>query len=401
VLSFDTTPLVELAERAHQELSGNLLPFWLRLEDTARGGHFGWVSFDGAIDSTKPKGAVVTARLLWFFSEVHRVLQNPEAGVQAGRTKRFLLDHLVDRDHDGLLWSVSADGQIHEGDKHLYAQAFGIYGLSACARAFADEEAAAAALRLFRKIRDQASTTNGFVEAFDQHWQEMPNRRMSAGRTTPAPRSFNTHLHLLEALTLLANLDIDPAPRVALDELLRLILDRFLVPDRSHSCIFLDDSLAALPGPRSFGHDIEASWLIDAAADAVGDQGLSAEARAAASKLARSTASAAQMYDGSFVLEPGHPWRIWWVQAEALVSLVNEAERSGSPEYLARAQRLWDYIESRIKDPIHGEWHSRVDAGGVPDSSQPKVDPWKEPYHQGRACLELIERSRRHAQQRP
>jgi mannobiose 2-epimerase len=376
---------------------GNILPFWLKLEDRERGGHFGLMSFDGAIDRNGPKSAVFVARILWFFSEIHRVMRHPEARGQAVRTKRFLLDHLMDADDGGLFWSVSADGCLLEGDKHLYAQAFGIYSLSAHARAFTDDEAATHALRLFRKIVDRASTGTGFVEAFDRHWQEIHNRRMSADF---ASRTFNTHLHLLEAFTSLTILDVDPGPRMALAALLRLILGRFLAPDRTHSYAFLTEDLAPMPGLRSFGHDIEASWLIDAAAEVLGDPELATKARAAASKLARSSTAAAQMDDGGFILEPGNPWRIWWVQAEALVALVNEAERSGSTDHVARAERLWSYVVTSLKDPVNGEWHSQLDGAGRPDRSRPKVDSWKEPYHQGRACLELIERSRR-ANRRP
>lgn len=68
-----------------------------------------------------------------------------------GRTKRFLLDQLEDRVHGGLFWSVTANGLPFEVEKHLYAQAFGIYGLSAYSRAFAHAEAAEAATDFSRR----------------------------------------------------------------------------------------------------------------------------------------------------------------------------------------------------------------------------------------------------------
>jgi mannobiose 2-epimerase len=205
-------------------------------------------------------------------------------------------------------------------------------------------------------------------------------------------------LHVLEALIALSDVERGPAPRAALAALLRLLLARFLSPDGAHSYAFLDERLVAMPGPVSYGHDIETSWLLDAAAVALGDSGLAAQARAAASTLARATIAAAQMDDGSVLLERAsdgrpHPWRIWWVQAEALVGLINEAQRGGFTEGLARAERLWDYIATRMVDPVGGEWHARVGPDGVPDRARPKVEPWKGPYHHGRACLELIERA--------
>ena len=214
-----------------------------------------------------------------------------------------------------------------------------------------------------------------------------------------APRTMNTHLHVLEGLTLLTALDVDSEPKMMLATLVRLLLDRFLSADKTHSHALLTEQLEPLPGPTSFGHDIEACWLIEKAAEALADPGVRAEARAAVATLARATIAAAQMDDGSFILEcqadgTPDPWRVWWVQAEALVGLVNEAEQGGMPDGLARAERLWDYIGARMRDPA-GDWYYRVGPTGVPDRTMRKVEPWKEPYHQGRACMELIERAQR------
>jgi mannobiose 2-epimerase len=175
------------------------------------------------------------------------------------------------------------------------------------------------------------------------------------------------------------------------------LLSHFFSSDRTYTHALLTEDLQPIPAAVPLGHDIKTSWLLDAGADAVCDANLSAEVRAAASTLARAAVGYGQMVDGSFVLERTldgelHPWRYWWVQAEGLVGLLNEAERSAVPDFLERAERLWAYIEKQIKDPT-GEWYSRVDPSGVPDRSAPKVDPWKDPYHQGRACLRLIERA--------
>jgi mannobiose 2-epimerase len=210
---------------------------------------------------------------------------------------------------------------------------------------------------------------------------------------------MNTHLHVLEALALLAALNLDSEAKMLLATLMRLVLDRFLSADKTYSHALLTEQLEPLPGPTSFGHDIQACWLIENAAEVVADADVQAEARAAIATLARATIAAAQMDDGSFITEcradgTPDPWRVWWVQAEALVGLVNEAEQGGMPDALARAERLWDYIAAHMRDPA-GDWYARVGPTGAPDRTMPKVEPWKEPYHQARACMELIERARR------
>ena len=158
----DAERLQTLAKRANDELVSSILPFWLALEDKEHGGHYASVSFNGVLNRNGKKSAVFVARLVWFLSEVHRVIGHPEAADQAQHAIRFLLGRLEDQTYGGLLWSVTADGRRLEDAKHVYAQAFGIYALSAYARTFADEEAAAAALRIFRIIVDRAWGPSGF-----------------------------------------------------------------------------------------------------------------------------------------------------------------------------------------------------------------------------------------------
>jgi hypothetical protein len=124
------------------------------------------------------------------------------------------------------------------------------------------------------------------------------------------------------------------------------VLDRFLSVDKTYSHCFLSERLVPIPGPisHSYGHDIEACWLVEAAAEALADAAAKAEARQAVATLARATIAAGQMDDGSFILErkadgPLNRWRIWWGQAEALVGIINEAEQSGMPDGFDRAEK--------------------------------------------------------------
>jgi len=66
--------------------------------------------------------------------------------------------------------------------------------------------------------------------------------------------------------------------------------------------------------------------------------------------------------------------------------------RSGSGQ--GRSQSLWDFIENRLVDRVHGEWFWRINVDGQPDLKLPKVSEWKGPYHGSRACLETLHRLR-------
>jgi mannobiose 2-epimerase len=116
-MDIDGARLKAVAQRANDELLNRILPFWLALEDKEHGIHYSSVSFEGVLNRSGRKTAVFVARLLWFFFEVHRVVDHPEAAAQARRAKHFLLNRLEDRAGGGLFWSVTSDGQPLEVDK--------------------------------------------------------------------------------------------------------------------------------------------------------------------------------------------------------------------------------------------------------------------------------------------
>ena len=82
----------------------------------------------------------------------------------------------------------------------------------------------------------------------------------------------------------------------------------------------------------------------------------------------------------------------WWPQAEAVIGLVNAWQNSSDQMYLDKAKEVWAFTKSNIIDQKNGEWWFKVDKAGQPYVNEDKVGPWKCPYHNGRACLEIIKR---------
>jgi cellobiose epimerase len=82
----------------------------------------------------------------------------------------------------------------------------------------------------------------------------------------------------------------------------------------------------------------------------------------------------------------------WWPQAEAVVGFYNAYELSGDQKYLEAADGIWSYIQNHFVDHAHGEWHNELNLDNTPDASMPKAGFWKCPYHNARACFELVGR---------
>jgi mannobiose 2-epimerase len=72
---------------------------------------------------------------------------------------------------------------------------------------------------------------------------------------------------------------------------------------------------------------------------------------------------------------------------------MNLYQHFGDQEALEHALRCYDYIQNYLVDHKDGEWYWSCDIEGKPNQKDDKAGFWKCPYHNGRMCLELIERN--------
>jgi mannobiose 2-epimerase len=61
--------------------------------------------------------------------------------------------------------------------------------------------------------------------------------------------------------------------------------------------------------------------------------------------------------------------------------------------YLDQAVRCWEYIQNHLVDRQHGEWFWSIKADGSVNTADDKAGFWKCPYHNTRACLEIMRRT--------
>jgi cellobiose epimerase len=176
-------------------------------------------------------------------------------------------------------------------------------------------------------------------------------------------------------------------------------LRRIVDPATAHLGLFFDGDWTPRSQEVSYGHDIEFAWLATEAATLLDDPALLAEVRALAVRIADVTLAEGVAPDGGIVYEAGpngvvNPTRQWWVSAEAAVGFLNAYQLSGDPTYLQATLQQWDFIEKYLIDREGGEWFQAVGPDGHVLPRTAKASAWKCPYHNGRACLEIITRAR-------
>jgi mannobiose 2-epimerase len=208
---------------------------------------------------------------------------------------------------------------------------------------------------------------------------------------------MNTHLHLLEAMTAFYRASKLPLARERLLELIN-IESNAVVRKGLGACTdkYERDWTPRLEGDYarvSYGHDIENVWLLIDACDAAGvsNYPLLDLYRALfdySLKYGYDEANGGFYDSGPFSQPSDKRSKIWWVQAEAIVSALYMQRLTQEPKYLSVFDKTSGFIEENMVDWENGEWYANVTPNGEPQGD--KANPWKAGYHNGRAMIECL-----------
>jgi mannobiose 2-epimerase len=393
--------LQRLRHAMEDELLGHILPYWkTNMVDHENGGFFGKIDGKNKVIKNAPKGGILNARILWTFSAAYRQYPDSTTLLAARRAYMYFTHYFLDAANGGVYWMLDASGKPLDDKKHVYAQSFAIYGLSEFYLATQERAALDIAIALFRAIESKAfvAETNGYIEAFDRSWVPLADARLGVS-DAPEKRSFNTHLHLLEAYANLYRAWPDPQLKKQLANLISLHIGPMYESHSGRFISFFDEQWNPRSTVHSYGHDIESTWLICDAADAIGDIVLQAKARQVALEVAHTTMREGLdtchggLFNTGIGGKPLDTDKHWWAQAEGIVGYLNAWQLSGDEHFVSVAESLWNFIEQNLLDRTHGEWFWRVDKNGKPNDFEDKAGPWKCPYHTARACLEVQKRA--------
>jgi mannobiose 2-epimerase len=378
-----------------QELTKNILPFWInKMQDIEHGGFYGQIDGNNILHKEANKGSVLNARILWTFSAAYRLFKDEEYLKTATRAYNYIKQYFLDKEYGGVYWELDYKGNPVNTKKQVYAQGFAIYGFSEYYRATGNKEALDLAIQLFHlteKHKDKAY--GGYFEAFTRKWQPIEDMRLS-DKDANEKKSMNTHLHILEPYTNLLRVWNDEELKKAQQELILIFADKILDNKTYHQNLFFEEDWTVKSSAISYGHDIEALWLLFEAAEVLGNDGLLEKIKLLSLKIANG-ASEGLNADGSMVYEKEGEHvdkeRHWWVQAEAVVGYMYAYKNSKDISYKEKASRIWSYIQNQIVDEKNGEWYwSRQEDGSISHIDD-KAGFWKCPYHNSRMCLEMIE----------
>jgi mannobiose 2-epimerase len=390
----------EFKQQFENELSGNILPFWIKYTpDVEHGGFYGAITNDLQVHNQVPRSAILCARILWTYSAAYRLFEKTEYLEMAQRAGDYLTGAMWDKSYGGVYWMVDYLREPVNDRKHSYAQAFAIYGLSEYYRATREVRSLQIAQQLFQQLEAHAydPTFKGYVEGCNREWGALADMRLS-DKEINCRKSMNTLLHIMEAYTNLLRVWDDENLRRRLRELIEVFLEYVIDPQTHHFKLFFDDRWSSLKNDVvSYGHDIEGSWLLVEAAEALGESDLSLRAKSTAVAMAQAVYDEGLDEDGSLFYEASPNMlegadKHWWVQAEAVVGFYNAYQISGQPQFSQAALRCWNYIEDRFVDRQHGDWFKVLNRQGVPYADRYKVGPWECPYHHSRVCFEMIQR---------
>ncbi|MEO5685027.1 MAG: AGE family epimerase/isomerase [Chitinophagaceae bacterium] len=378
-----------------------LLSFWMdHTVDHKQGGFYGSIDHNNIVNTTAAKGLVLNARILWSFAAAYNFTQDEKYLPVAERAHLYLLDHFIDEKYGGVYWSVDASGNPLNNRKQVYGLAFYLYGLSEYYQAVREPAVLQQSIDLFSLIEEKSFdiVQKGYYEAFGRDWQPLPDLRLS-DKDANEKKTTNTHLHIIEAYANLYKQWPNELLRSRIVQLLEVFNAYMIDKKTGHLALFFDEYWKVKPDVISYGHDIEAAWLLQQCAAVINDTGWLNKMKKNALLITNAAMEGLDADGGLwYEYDPQHHLLIkekhWWPQAEAMLGFYNAWQLTEQEIYLQASRNSWRFIKQYIRDK-NGEWIWGVQADYSVMENKDKIGFWKCPYHNSRACIEMLQRMQR------
>ncbi len=398
-MTYNYAVLHNLCDELRTEVVEHILPFWMHnVVDKKNGGFHGQILNNNTIVEDAPRSIILYSRILWTFSASYRILHKNRYRDIAEQAYNYIMNHFWDQVYGGVYWMVDNKGKVIEQKKHVYAQAFTIYGLSEFNRATSNTTALNRAMDLYHLLKKYSyqSDGTGYHEAFTRQWTPLNDVRLS-DKDDAQQRSMNTHLHLFEAFANLYRAHQNDDLKNDLTALVQLFFGPIYNIENNHFYTFFDEKWNPTTDIYSYGHDIEAAWLLLDASRVLNKNEIIEKSQELILTLADVTLNEGVDQEVGGLFHTGCSGNAmdsdkhWWAQTEAIVGFVYAYKVSGNERYLEAADKIWEFVKKYMIDQRYGEWYFRVDRNGKPYMQEEKAGAWKCPYHNVRMGLELME----------
>lgn len=370
--------------RYRDDLTGNILPFWLEHGwDKDHGGVFTCVDRDGKLmDTTKSVWFQGRFAFVLAFAYNH-VSKNPLYLEAARSTLDFIERHCFDsRGH--MYFSVTADGRPLRQRRYVFSETFAAIAMSEYSIATGDKAYAEKALHLFRDIQ-RFLATPGFLPAKFEPGVELQSHSITM-------IMINVGSRIREAIDV-------PELTEQIDESIDRLRRYFMHPEFEAlletvgpNGEFIDTNATRVINP---GHSIETSWfLMEESRKRGWDKAL---LRTALTIFDWSYRWGWDEQYGGIInfrdcrhLPPqdySQDMKFWWPQCEAIIASLYAYLATGDERYIRRHKQISDWTYSHFPDAEYGEWYGYLHRDGT--VAQPaKGNLYKGPFHIARMMTE-------------
>ncbi|MBI2432511.1 MAG: AGE family epimerase/isomerase, partial [Candidatus Hydrogenedentes bacterium] len=378
---------VQCIKEMQDHLFNELVPFWLTHGvDKEYGGYLTYLDRNGNPTGEGVKTLICQTRMIYSNSSAHRnnlgdgkFLDIARQGVE------FLFKHFWDDEFTGWYWTTEQDGTPKNLSKLMYGQSFAIYSLSEYAMASGDPRALEMAEETYKCITSLAhdNSYGGFFEFMERDWQKKKPGVYGGDR-----KSFDVHMHLMEAFTNLYEASGDKKYKEAAEYVIDLIFKYILHPvygtgiaqfslewQPLRAIIFKDvwgsdrdveeDEGRPLDN-TSFGHNVEFAWLLKHSIDILGLD------------LDQYREPMRKMFDhclnygidwerGGVYCEGPHDGparernKEFWQQAETLIGMLDAMLLFNEEKYLNGYENVHRFVMDHVINHKVGEWFPLFD----------------------------------------
>ena len=371
------------AARYRQDLTENILPFWLQHGlDSIHGGVYTCLDRDGSlIDTTK--SVWFQGRFGFIAAYAYNQIEKNEAWLAASKSCiDFLEAHCFD-ENGHMYFEVTEDGVPLRIRRYVFSESFAAIAMSEYAIASGDKSYATKALDLFNRMI-RFLNTPGFLEP-----KYMESLKAQGHSITMI--LVNTASRIREALC-------DDALNARIDESIRALRTYFMHPEFK--------ALLEMVGPQGEfinsingrtinpGHCIETAWFIlEEARYRNWDKAL----------IEMGTTILDWSWEWGWDKEFGgiinfrdcknlppqdysQDMKFWWPQCETIIASLYAYRATGNEKYLKMHQQISEWTYAHFPDEAFGEWYGYLHRDG--SVAQPaKGNIFKGPFHVPRMMI--------------